>query len=267
MPTAMSRSIGRAMIALTILALGAVRPSTAAGQSPGSPVLVELFTAEGCSSCPPADQFLRQLDASQPIAGAHLIVLGEHVDYWDHQGWADPFSSAALTERQRSYVRALGLREAYTPQFIVDGESEMRLNERQKIAPLLTAAAAARKIPVSIEALTLERGPPAVLRGHIDVEAGVEPRKGSVYLGLALDHFESKVLRGENRGQLLTHVAVLFDLIKLGSLPANAKFSQDFRVPLKAGIDPDNVRVIAFAQEGDQGKVLGATLERTAGLR
>jgi hypothetical protein len=85
-----------------------------------------------------------------------------------------------------------------------------------------------------------------------------------VYLALALDHFDSMVLRGENRGRRLSHVAVLFDLIKLGPLPAGTGFSQDFQVPLKAGIDPGNVRVIAFVQEAGQGKVLGAALQRTS---
>jgi hypothetical protein len=85
-----------------------------------------------------------------------------------------------------------------------------------------------------------------------------------VYLGLALDHFDSMVLRGENRGRKLSHVAVLFDLIKLGSLPAGARYSQDFQVPLKAGIDPANIRIVAFAQEPGQGKILGAALQRTA---
>jgi hypothetical protein len=259
------RHIGATITTLVLaLSMASTRFAMAAAAQGSSPVLIELFTAEGCSSCPPADAFLKQLDASQPIAGARLIVLGEHVDYWDHQGWPDPFSSASLTERQRGYVRALRLREPYTPQFIVDGATEMRLSERQKIAQLLKEEAAAAKIPVAIQALKVESAPSPFVSGRITADGSAELHKSEVYLGLALDHFESKVLRGENRGQLLTHVAVLFDLVKLGPLPAGGTFSQDFRVPLKAGIDPGNVRVVGFVQESDQGKIVGAALERTA---
>jgi hypothetical protein len=254
-------------IAILFLVIWSSSPRTAPAASEpesASPVLVELFTAEGCSSCPPADTFLRQLDASQPIPGAQLIVLGEHVDYWDNQGWPDPFSSAPLTERQRAYVRTLRLREAYTPQFIVDGASEMRLSERQKIAQVLKAAAASPKIPVELDTLKIEPGAPAVVTGTITVDGDKERRNSDVYLGVALDHFESKVLRGENRGQSLSHVAVLLDLVKLGSLPPGQKLTQAFRVALKPGVDPGNIRVIGFVQESDHGKVIGAALKRTA---
>src|ERR1700757_2337229 len=118
------------------------------------PVVVELFTSEGCSSCPPADVLLQRLDDNQPIAGTQLIVLSEHVTYWDQQGWKDPNSSTALTERQTAYETALGVNESYTPQFVVDGSRSVSLESRKDLEDALNKAKANSKLPVRISNVT-----------------------------------------------------------------------------------------------------------------
>jgi len=228
------------------------------------PIFVELFTSEGCSSCPPADALLQRMDTSPPIAGAQFIVLSEHVDYWDHDGWKDPNSSAALTERQAAYVRVLGLKTAYTPQLIVDGTSEMRANDPQQADKLLQEAAAAPKVPVRIEEMSVDAEHPTVLRTRIQADGSSDEHTADVFVAVALDHVESQVLRGENSGQRLTHVAVVQQITKIGKLPKGKTFDESVELKLKPGTDPKNVRIVAFVQEPGPGRLLGAALRRPA---
>lgn len=226
-------------------------------------MLVELFTAEGCSSCPPADHFLEQLDTAQPIRGAHLIVLSEHVDYWDGQGWPDPYASKAFTERQTAYERSLKVSEPFTPQFIVDGTTDMRLSRRERISGQLLAAAVAPKIPVSIESLQVGGGAAPAISGVVRVAKMTEGHTCELFVAVALDHADTKVLRGENRGQHLTHVAVLRELASVGTVEAGADSRQPFSLALRPGLGAP-LRVIAFLQQPGLGAVLGAA-EQTVG--
>src|SRR6266852_1957427 len=128
--------------------------STPAGSSsdgaPRTPVLVELFTSEGCSSCPPADALLERLDRSQPVRGADRIVLSEHVDYWNDIGWKDPYSSHEYSERQSAYAEQFGLRSIYTPQMVVDGHFEFVGSDERRARQAIESATKVVKAPVSL---------------------------------------------------------------------------------------------------------------------
>jgi len=237
--------------------LAADRKSVQSNTTLSSPVLVELFTSEGCSSCPPADKLLQQLD-SQPFPGTQLIVLSEHVDYWNHIGWTDPYSGAAFSKRQSAYGNSLRLDSVYTPQMVVDGKDEFVGNSSTDARKFIDLAAASEKIPVRISGATLEHN---VLRAH--VETGSLPgakNRADVFVVVALNHAESDVARGENAGRRLTHVAVVRNLVKVGSVESGKVFSQEVSINLPPGTDKANLRLVAFLQEPGPGRVLGVAL-------
>ena len=226
------------------------------------PVLVELFTSEGCSSCPPADILLQRLDDNQPIPGTQLIVLSEHVTYWDQQGWKDPNSSSALTYRQSVYENSLGVREPYTPQLVVDGNQSVSLEKLKNLEDALNKAKGNAKIPVRISNVTVDPSDAATLHAHIEADTNTDKHSADVYLAVALNHVESQVLRGENGGKHLIHVAVVQQLNKVGKIPKGKSFAQDVQVKLKPNEDLKSIRLVVFAQAPGQGKLLGATMQK-----
>jgi hypothetical protein len=226
-----------------------------------SPVLVELFTSEGCSSCPPADALLGKLDGSQPISGAQVIVLSEHVDYWNHDGWKDSYSSSFFTARQGDYERRFGLNSAYTPQMVVDGAAQLNGSDARAVAGAIETARSHFKIPVRISSVSL--ADPKTIRVHLEVEAlpgDSKARKADIFVAVALDHAASHVLAGENKGRDIQHVAVVESIGKVGTVEKGKNFDRDVLVKVKATPDPANFRLIVFVQESDAGEVVGASM-------
>lgn len=240
-----------------------LQPGAAAtGTNPAPrPILVELFTSEGCSSCPPADAYLQQLDEHQPIPGAQLIVLSEHVDYYNQDGWMDPYSAARYTSRQDAYARVHGLVERYTPEIVVDGTYDIWTKTPQQMEAALNRAALAPKIPVQILSATVDHKIPE-LQAEISVDGTQLRHNADIYAAVALDHAASNVLRGENGGQHLTHVAVAEVLKPVGKVKKGEKVHTQIALKLDPDVASKNLRLIIFVQEPGMGKVVGAALKK-----
>jgi len=221
------------------------------------PVLVELFTSEGCSSCPPADALLRELDGS---GDPEVIALGEHVDYWNQLGWVDPFSSAAFSRRQEDYARRLGGGGVYTPQLVVDGRREMVGSDRAQVHRALAEAADQAKLPVALMARLVS---PARLQVQVEADVAGAAGAAEAFLALTEGPLESRVPRGENAGRVLTHAAVVRKWLELGPVAATGgHYRAAPSVELDPGWRPERMKVVVFIQERGTGQVLGAASAR-----
>jgi hypothetical protein len=226
-----------------------------------TPVVVELFTSEGCSSCPPADALLARLDETQPVGSAEVIPLAMHVDYWNSLGWADPFSSAQFSERQSEYAAAFSHDGVYTPQMIVDGVKEFAGNNEGLALEALNDAAREPKADVK---LAREAAPPDDA-ARINVEISNLPKRTgddavNVLLAVTESGLASDVARGENSGRRLTHVGVVRVLKTLGGLTdaGGGAFKTEAVVPLEKSWRRENLRAVVFAQERGTHRVLAA---------
>lgn len=224
------------------------------------PVLVELFTSEGCSDCPPADSLLGQLDRKQPIAGAQAIVLSEHVTYWNHDGWTDPYSLDAMTERQEAYIRRFGLDSSYTPQMVVDGTAQFVGGNPKALIAAVESAAKSAKEPITIENAKWDHGT-VLFTIHGAAHSG-----SKLFVVLAADATHQEVSGGENAGRTLHHVAVVRVMKELGSESADGRPLKLSGGDLNRKDESDGpVRLVAFLVDRKTGHVLGAaeqTLQR-----
>jgi len=233
--------------------------------SAGKPVVVELFTSEGCSSCPPADALLRQFDGAQPVAGVQVIVLSEHVDYWNHIGWKDPYSSRFFSDRQSTYSERFGLATVYTPQMVVGGSAEFTGSDSERAVQEIKKANSGQNVAVALSGVSLQSG---FLRAHLHADPSPDSAKSAdVMFAVALNHAESQVLRGENSGRRLSHAGVVQQLIKVGSVDGTHGFDNDIQVKLDPQANPSALRAIAFLQLAGQGRILGGAMQQIAGGR
>ncbi len=217
-----------------------------------TPVLVELFTSEGCSSCPPAEDLLARFDREQPFENAELITLAFHVDYWDDLGWKDKYASALYTQRQRIYDRKFRTGQIYTPQMVVDGEIEFVGSREKEARKSIEKSVKAPKasIKLSIDEMKL----------RISITDIPSREQATVYVAFAEDALGSDVKAGENAGKTLEHVSVVRELRAVGLIP---KDDQEFEAAVPLRLDPDwninNIRIIVFIQENSTRRVHGVS--------
>ncbi len=214
------------------------------------PVVVELFTSEGCSSCPPADKLLIKLSQQRHTNIANLIVLEEHVEYWNQGGFTDRFSGPTYTERQADYVKQFHLATAYTPQIVVDGHAQTSGNNGQAIQQLILNAA---KTPKPAE-VSLALTSPEKLQITVNGPDGAHMK---VVFAVTEDDLVTSVRGGENNGRTLSHSATVHELRQVGS-SSNGKFEKSIDLPAKPAWNKQNLRAIVLVEDAKSGTILGA---------
>ena len=210
-----------------------------------NPVVVELFTSEGCSSCPPADAVLVQLSQKSDTS---LILLGEHVDYWNYIGWTDRFSSKQFSERQSDYAKALHA-SVYTPQVVIDGRDQFVGNDAAQVQKRIATAASAQKpakVSLAWEGNSL----------RISVQTAQQIR-AQVLLAITEDGLSTEVGKGENGGRTLHHAAVVRSLRAIGNL-TGGQFDGTVDVSRRGEWNPQKLKVAVLVQEAGSMRIVGA---------
>ncbi|MEP7377515.1 MAG: DUF1223 domain-containing protein [Chitinophagaceae bacterium] len=211
--------------------------------------VVELFTSEGCSSCPPADELAIALSKEYVN---NVYFLGYHVDYWDYIGWKDKFSKADYTERQRKYATAFNLSSIYTPQVVVNGRKEFIGSDQSKLRKAIMEEL---KVNPSAEIkLTAKLGKDGIVVSYATSLSDRDVLK----IALVQIHAETPVKRGENSGKYLSHINVVREIQSIG---INKKGSGETYFKIPGDVTAANLKIIAFIQGKDNLKIVGATDE------
>jgi hypothetical protein len=222
------------------------------------PVIVELFTSEGCSSCPNADKNLSMLEREQPIANAEIVALSEHVDYWNRLGWNDPFSSRQFSSRQGEYSQFFGKNgDVYTPQMIVDGNRELPGHDMRAALKAITESANNAKGDVELRISKISND-----LVSLDIKVQNLPKisgndNAIILLAVTENDVASSVVRGENAGRQLTHAGVVRHLQNIGNA-INEEKTYSAVITLGKDWKQQNLNVVAFVQETESRKILGA---------
>jgi hypothetical protein len=243
-------------IFLSSIAIAALMAGSALCDSPvvraadmSHPVFVELFTSEGCSSCPPADDLLAQIEQKIP----NVVVLSEHVTYWNNGGWHDPFSSTESTARQADYVDRLGLSSSYTPQMVVNGTREFVGSDGRAAAQAIAQASQQTGVPVSISGLMVDAN-----RGvSFQVETGPVRSAAQLLAVMAQDEGTKHVSNGENGGHTLRHVMIARTFVDGAKIRSGGSYSGRLTVKLPEAISGSGWHLVVFLQQGRGGPILG----------
>jgi hypothetical protein len=219
------------------------------------PVIVELFTAEGCSSCPPADQLLAQLEKFQPVPEADIIVLGEHVDYWNELGWQDRFSAHLYTIRQQDYASAFAVENVYTPQMVVNGQAEFNGADMSRALQEIRRAATGSHATVSLRAKNVS----TLLLTVNQFPAGT--KNAEILLAITEGSLTSDVRRGENFGRKLTHTGVVRSLVSIANIDTRKtpEFTSDVPFHLRPDWNRANLHAVILVADRRTHRIVGAT--------
>ena len=247
------------MLMPCVLSVGHAQTSAATDRVP---VLAELFTSEGCSSCPPADRILEWLSKEQPVAGVYVVAMSEHVTYWDHQGWKDPFGSERFTQRQQVYGVRLGVPEIFTPQLVIDGTTQLIGSDTAALERVLKDAARRPKPQLTVEASLSADGNLSGSVSGTGLATGAAER-AELFWAVTEDNLAVDVSRGENAKRTLRHSGVVRAL-------TGGKIERAGALPVKIGTHVPsawkraNLRLVAFIQSAKTRRVLSVGWARVA---
>lgn len=245
-------------IAVALMAcLVSLQAQNTAPSSPDTPgvVLVELFTAEGCSSCPPADALLREVNGIRTKAGQSIVGISEHVTYWNGQGWSDPFSSEANTQRQNDYNDRFHLESVFTPQMVINGTEQIVGSDRAAFLQAIEKEDQQRP-RLSLHIVSLSADGNKLSIGY-SASGELPPHGADLIAALVDDSDQSNVHGGENSGQTLAHVSVARSLVRVAKLEATGEKTVQVRLPSSFQGTPKH-HLILFVQTRGNGRVLAA---------